>query len=104
MNSAFFHPDYTVGSGVTPDHAMNMARGLYHRSGINVWNVITLPRRLFDCYSDYNETVEKGQQISLLEFYKNHNPLLDVPNPSWYHFRVRISTLMLRVLNYRKLP
>ena len=39
----FFYPDYTVGSGVTPDHARfpnkesdvpKQARGLYHRSGI----------------------------------------------------------------------
>jgi hypothetical protein len=39
----FFHPDYTVGSGVSPDHAarslvstnhLACARGLYHRSGM----------------------------------------------------------------------
>lgn len=39
----FFYPDYTVGSGVAPDHARfpnkesdvpKQARGLYHRSGI----------------------------------------------------------------------
>ena len=40
----FFYPDYTVGSGVAPDHARfpnkesdvpKQARGLYHRSGIH---------------------------------------------------------------------
>jgi hypothetical protein len=28
----FFYPDFTVDSGISPDHAS--ARGLYHRSGI----------------------------------------------------------------------
>jgi hypothetical protein len=35
---AFFHPDYTVGPGVSPGHAKRLscrlARGLYRRSGI----------------------------------------------------------------------
>jgi len=29
----FFHPDYTVGFGIAPNHAP-CARGLYRRSGI----------------------------------------------------------------------
>jgi hypothetical protein len=33
----FFHPDYTVGPGVSPDHAsLTDTRGLYHRSGITI--------------------------------------------------------------------
>src|SRR5258708_463859 len=28
----FFYPDFTVGSGIKPDHAPLRARGLYHRS------------------------------------------------------------------------
>lgn len=33
---SFFHPDFTVGPGVSPDHALALAaaRGLYHRLGI----------------------------------------------------------------------
>jgi hypothetical protein len=35
----FFHPDYTVGPGVSPDHAsLTDTRGLYHRSGIVPWS------------------------------------------------------------------
>ena len=30
----FFHPDYTVGFGISPNHALR-ARGLYRRSGIS---------------------------------------------------------------------
>jgi len=33
-NRIFFHPDYTVGFGITPNHAFN-ARGLYRQSGIS---------------------------------------------------------------------
>jgi len=30
-----FHPDYTVGPGITPDHAIKQtARGLYRRWGL----------------------------------------------------------------------
>jgi hypothetical protein len=35
----FFHPDYTVGSGVSPNHAPKGARGLYHRLGIVTLNL-----------------------------------------------------------------
>ena len=31
----FFHPDYTVGTGITPVHAALAARGLYRRWGIS---------------------------------------------------------------------
>jgi hypothetical protein len=39
LSQTFFHPDYTVGSGVSPGHASDPlsrsdARGLYRRSGI----------------------------------------------------------------------
>lgn len=34
LPSLFYHPDYTVGSGITPDHALH-ARGLYRRWGIS---------------------------------------------------------------------
>jgi len=34
--TTFYHPDYTVGPGVSPDPAPGGARGLYHRSGIVV--------------------------------------------------------------------
>jgi hypothetical protein len=30
----FSHPDYTVGSGITPDQLQNAGRGLYRRWGI----------------------------------------------------------------------
>jgi hypothetical protein len=30
----FSHPDYTVGTGVSPVHALSSTRGLYRRSGI----------------------------------------------------------------------
>ena len=30
----FFHPDYTVGSGISPDRQQTVARGLYRRWGI----------------------------------------------------------------------
>jgi hypothetical protein len=30
----FFHPDYTVGPGITPGQLRKAARGLYRRSGI----------------------------------------------------------------------
>ena len=29
----FFHPDYTVGMGVSPIHAADAARGLYRQGG-----------------------------------------------------------------------
>jgi hypothetical protein len=61
VNFTFFHPDCTVGSGVSPDHALGRspdwleelrpARGLYHRSGVapqpaaNSVETFTLPRR-----------------------------------------------------------
>lgn len=33
--SIFSHPDFTVGTGITPVQLMKtLARGLYHRSGI----------------------------------------------------------------------
>jgi hypothetical protein len=32
---AFSHPDYTVGTGITPVHAALAARGLYRRWGIS---------------------------------------------------------------------
>jgi len=34
---AFSHPDCTVGSGISPDHArgLPLARGLYRRSGLD---------------------------------------------------------------------
>jgi hypothetical protein len=42
----FYYPDYTVGLGITPSHALR-ARGLYHRSGIHLLIAnVTLPRRL----------------------------------------------------------
>ncbi len=42
----FYHPDYTVGPGVPPDHASKDARGLLPPVGN-----CTLPRRwLFNCY------------------------------------------------------
>jgi hypothetical protein len=44
-NITFSHPDYTVGPGVSPDHAPKGARGLYRRLGI-----VT-----FLCYSPYPE-------------------------------------------------
>ena len=31
----FFHPDFTVGTGITPVPAAHAARGLYRRSGIS---------------------------------------------------------------------
>lgn len=46
---AFFHPDCTVGSGVSPDHAKRLlcfARGLYHRSGIGVQTPHPAPKDL----------------------------------------------------------
>jgi hypothetical protein len=30
----FFHPDFTVGPGISPSQPQDAARGLYHRSGI----------------------------------------------------------------------
>ena len=48
----FLYPDYTVGSGVAPDHARfpneesevpKQARGLYHRSGIHAGCVSPCP-------------------------------------------------------------
>jgi hypothetical protein len=65
MQNTSYHPDYTVGPGVSPDHALRMqfvfsklptqvlflrnARGLYHRSGIAAQCFsaqITLPRSI----------------------------------------------------------
>jgi hypothetical protein len=51
--ATFFHPDFTVGSGVSPDlHRHTCARGLYRRSGMKAWILTkskamlgTLPRR-----------------------------------------------------------
>jgi len=33
-NTVFFHPDCTVGSGITPDRPHNAVSGLYRRWGI----------------------------------------------------------------------
>lgn len=54
----FSHPDYTVGSGITPDRASApmalSARGLYRRLGIMhpvPAGAFTLPQRLISIYS-----------------------------------------------------
>lgn len=31
----FFHPDYTVGTGIKPVQSLKRSRGLYRRSGIS---------------------------------------------------------------------
>lgn len=56
LKKYFFHPDFTVGFGITPNHA-KIARGLYHRYGIapipeekifiSVLYIVISPRRDF---------------------------------------------------------
>lgn len=39
--AAFFHPDYTVDSGIAPDQRFALV-GFYHRSGLGI-SSLTLP-------------------------------------------------------------
>ena len=59
--SIFFHPDSTVGPGVSPDHAKRLA-DFYRRSGItpcpeDIWIIalhIAFDKSLIQVYTEFN--------------------------------------------------
>ena len=63
----FFHPDFTVGTGITPVPAAHAARGLYRRSGIS-----PCPEDTYSLLSQYSIIISyicKSIIFNILYFY-----------------------------------